>query len=133
MRDRRPEVYYAPLLPGRGYRFVLTFAAILSALSAAGCSSTSDSSFTFLADPGQFDYYTCDQIASTVKGLIARQQELKSLIDKADESAGGAAVGLIAYRTEYVNVGEQLRVADKTARRKSCIQAETWGSNAAVR
>jgi hypothetical protein len=61
---------------------------------------------------------------------VAAQAELKALMDKADQSVGGAAVG---HRlAEYVAAGEA-GIAPPAARRKSCEQEETWRSNTVIR
>ena len=49
-----------------------------------------------------------------------RQRELKELIDKAEQDAGGQIVSVLAYRSDYVAVNEELQVIDSTARDKKC-------------
>ncbi len=117
----------------RGRLRLLAIAVLLIGVPVAGCSSTSDSSFTFLADPGKYEFYSCEQLANDMKGLTQRRSDLKSLMDRADQSAGGTAVGLIAYKTDYINAGEEMRLLDSAARSKGCRQPETWTSNSAVR
>jgi len=119
-------------------RRAVPFAAVLtcSFLACAflpACSSGSDSSFTFLADPGKYEFYSCDQLTTDMKALTKRRQDLKSLMDRADQGAGGAAVGLMAYRTDYISAGEDQRLLESAARSKNCAQPETWQSNTAVR
>ena len=97
------------------------------------CASSSDTSFSLFADPGKYQYYTCAQIAAETKTSSRRQQELKALIDRADQSAGGAAVGFIAYKAEYVAAGEELEQLQSAARSKKCEQEQTWRSNAVIR
>jgi hypothetical protein len=99
----------------------------------AACSSSGDTSFSLLVDPGKYQYHTCVQIAVEMKTWSRREQELKSLMDRADQSAGGAAVGLIAYKAEYVAAGEELELLHSTARSKKCEQDETWRSNTVIR
>ena len=97
------------------------------------CSSSGDTSFSLFAEPGKYQYYTCPQIAAEMKRWTAREQELKALMDRADQSAGGAAVGVIAYKAEYVAAGEELQSLDSAARSKNCAQEETWRSNTVIR
>ena len=73
------------------------------------------------------------QLAVELKNWTKRQQELKSLLDRADQSAGGSAVGLLAYRGDYVNAGEELQMLHTTAHNKNCEQDESWRSSAAIR
>jgi hypothetical protein len=107
--------------------------AFLACAFLPGCSSGSDSSFTFLADPGKYEFYSCEQLVADMKGLTKRRDDLKALMDRADQSAGGTAVGLIAYRTDYISAGEEQKLLASAARSKNCTQPETWLSNTAVR
>src|SRR5579864_7679227 len=95
------------------------------------CSSGYDSSFSLFAEPGKYDYYSCDQIAAQIKSWAQKEQELKTLMDRADQSAGGTAVGLIAYKADYVAAGEELDQLKATAHSKKCDQAPTWRSDGA--
>jgi hypothetical protein len=99
----------------------------------AACSSSSDTSFSLFVDPGKYLYHNCAQIAGEMKGWTRRRQELKSLMDRADQSAGGTAVSVIAYKGEYVAAGEELELLQSTARSKKCDQDETWRSSTAIR
>jgi hypothetical protein len=98
-----------------------------------GCSSGPDSSFSLFAEPGKYQYYSCDQIAGQIKSFAAREQELKTLMDRAEQSAGGTAVGLIAYKADYVAAGEELDQLKATAHSKKCDQAASWQSDAMIR
>jgi hypothetical protein len=106
---------------------------VLACAFLTACSSGSDTSFTFLADPGKYEFYSCEQLATDTKALTKRRQDLKTLMDRADQSAGGAAVGLMAYRTDYISAGEEQKLLETAARSKNCAQPETWLSNTAVR
>jgi hypothetical protein len=120
--------------PARVTAFGALAAAILSAgglLSA--CSSTGDNlltnnpltannPFTVFADPGEYSFYTCEQLAAQRTGWKAKEQELKLLMDKANQGTGGAVVNVIAYQGEYVAATERLKVIEMTARNKNCPQ-----------
>src|SRR5262245_18688115 len=86
----------------------------------AGCSSTGGSPVMFFADPGKYQYHNCQQLTTAHKALSVREQELRDLIERAERSAGGAFVGVIAYRSDYMNATEELRVIDEAARVKNC-------------
>jgi hypothetical protein len=101
-------------------------------LSLAACSSASESSMTFLANPGKYQYHNCDQLSASRKAVAARQKELKELIDRAERGAGGVFVGAVAYRPDYAQTTEELRVIDATARDKDCLTTATWRSNAVI-
>jgi hypothetical protein len=115
---------------GRPVLGVLVVGALAAPLAA--CSSTSEATFLF-AEPGKYAYYNCPQLAVELKNWTKRQQELKSLLDRAEQSAGGAAVGFLAYRGDYVNAGEELQMLHTTAHSKNCDQDEAWRSSTAIR
>jgi hypothetical protein len=96
------------------------FAALLASGLLPGCSSSLDSRFTVFADPGKYDYYSCDQIAGMQKHWSGRERDLKQLMDKAEQSSSGAVVNVIAYQADYVSAREELKVLEATARTKNC-------------
>jgi hypothetical protein len=108
-------------------------ATVLAGSLLASCSSTSGTSFSLFADPGKYEYYTCVQIAGDMKNWTNRQKELKSLMDRAEQSAGGSAVGFIAYKGDYVAASEEVELLQAAARNKSCDQDPAWRSNTAIR
>jgi len=86
-----------------------------------GC-ATSDGPY-FFADAGKYQFHSCEQLASASKQRRARQRELKELIDKAEQAAGGQIVSVLAYRSDYVAVNEEIQVIDSTVRDKNCPPA----------
>jgi hypothetical protein len=106
---------------------------IAGALLVAGCSAMSDNPFTIFADPGKYQYNNCEQIATQRKYWSTREQELKMLMDKADQSAGGAVVNVLAYKADHVAANEELKVLESTARSKNCDTPANWKSNSTVR
>jgi hypothetical protein len=84
----------------------------------AGC-ATSDGPY-FFADAGKYQFHSCEQLATASKQKHDRQRELKELIDKAEQAAGGQIVSALAYRSDYVAVNEELQVIDSTVRDKKC-------------
>jgi hypothetical protein len=99
----------------------------------AGCASTADNPLTLFVDPGKYQYHSCEQIAAQQKSWSNRQSDLKSLMDKADQSAGGAVVNVLAYKADYVAAGEELKVLESTARAKNCTTPANWKSNSTIR
>jgi hypothetical protein len=112
----------------RGATAVVLAAAVLL----AGC-GTADNPFTVFADPGKYEYYSCDQIVDQRKKLSTREQELRQLMDKAEQSAGGTVVNLLAYRADHVAASEELKVIENAARSKNCESPANWRSGTAVR
>ena len=90
----------------RGALFGLGMAAL------AGCGMTDDPG-SLLIDPGRYSAYHCDDLAARWKGLVAREKDLRALMDKADQTAGGAVIGSLAYRTDY-EFGDRRRAAVAT-------------------
>jgi hypothetical protein len=84
----------------------------------SACSATAMG--PFFADPGEYDFHSCEQLAAIRPSLKARAQELKLLMDHAEQSTGGTVVNVIAYKADYVTATEQLKVLDATARDKKC-------------
>jgi hypothetical protein len=143
MPDRFAEIRRGPQAEpvagaGRHAARTMPLAAVLAATVLAGallaaCSSSSGTSYSFFAEPGKYQYHDCGQLAVEMKKLSAREHELKIVMDRADQSAGGAAVGFIAYKAEYAAVSEDMGMLQSTARSKSCQQDETWRSNTVIR
>ena len=111
----------------------LMVAALFAAVALSACSSTADNSMTLLVSSGKYQYHSCDQIAAAIKAQAARRDELKGLMDKASQGAGGVVVGALAYRTDYLATGEELQVLEATARGKNCPRAGDWSSSGAIR
>jgi hypothetical protein len=130
MRARFGNGGRKPAAAGRAILGVLVVGMLASPLAA--CSSTSEATFLF-AEPGKYAYYNCAQLAVELKSWTKRQQELKSLLDRADQSAGGTAVGFLAYRGDYVNASEELQMLHTTAHSKNCEQDDAWRSSTAIR
>ena len=99
----------------------------------AACSSTSGTMFTLFAEPGKYAFHSCPQIADQIKNWTQRQQELKSLMERADQAAAGPAVSLLAYRADYVAAGEELEQLRATAREKKCDQDGASASSTVIR
>jgi hypothetical protein len=83
-----------------------------------GCAS-SDGPYVF-ADAGKYQFHNCEQLATASKQKHERQRELKELIDKAEQAVGGQIVSVLAYRSDYVAVNEEVQVIDSTVREKKC-------------
>jgi hypothetical protein len=106
---------------------------VLACVFLAGCSSLGDNPATLFADPGKYQYSTCAQLAGQRKFWSTREQELKLLMDRAEQSAGGAIVNVLAYKADQVTASEELKVVENAARNKNCDSADTWRSNSVVR
>jgi hypothetical protein len=107
--------------------------ALLVSAFLAGCSSTGGNPVTLFADPGKYQYSSCEHLAGQRKHWSTREQELKLLMDKAEQSTGGAVVNVLAYKADYVAANEELKVIENAARSKNCETPENWRSNSVVR
>jgi hypothetical protein len=112
--------------------FLRAGALALVAFGVAACSTSSNLQVMLFADPGKYEYHTCDQILKAGEGVAARELRLRELIQKAEQSAGGGIVSTVAYRGEYRTVVEELAVIDGVSRRKSCNTPPSWRSSTAI-
>jgi hypothetical protein len=106
---------------------------LLTGVVLAGCSLSGDTPFTLFADPGKYQYHSCEQINLQRKHWSTREQELKALMTQAERDAGGVIVNVLAYKADHVAASEELKVLEATARSKNCETPADWRSNSAVR
>jgi hypothetical protein len=71
---------------------------LFTSASLGGCTSATQSSLTFFADPAKYEFSSCQSLAGQRKQWEKRQQDLKLLMDKAERSAGGGVVNVLAYQ-----------------------------------
>jgi hypothetical protein len=107
---------------------VLAFVTLL-----VGCSSLGGTPVTFFADPAKYQYSTCDGLNRQRQTWVAKQQELKQLMDRAEQSAGGGFVNVLAYSGDYQAASEELQLIEHAAHAKNCLGGPNWPSNSAVR
>jgi hypothetical protein len=110
----------------RGALFGLGMAAL------GGC-GMSDGPGALLIDPGRYSAYHCNDLAARWKVLVAREKDLRALMDKADQTAGGAVIGSLAYRTDYDSVIGEERLLQRTAVEKNCNFTTQFQSDQIIR
>jgi hypothetical protein len=81
------------------------------------------------ADPGKYEYHTCEQINAARNAAVGREAVLRDLIAKAEQGAAGVLVGTIAYRGEHRAMIEEMASVEAAARRKNCLTPKSWRSN----
>jgi hypothetical protein len=113
-------------------RRAVVAAVLLFGTALAGCSSTTNS-LTVFADPGKYEFHNCEQLAAERKRLVTREQELKLLMDKAEQGTGGVLVNALAYKADQVAASEELKLLELAVRAKNCETPANWRSNSAVR
>jgi len=107
--------------------------ALLAGALLAGCSAAGDNPFTVFADPGKYEYYSCEQITAQRRHWSTREQELRTLMTKSEQDTGGVIVNVLAYKADHVAASEELKVLEATARSKNCETPANWRSNTTIR
>jgi hypothetical protein len=107
---------------------VSSFVALLVPAILAACTSALENPVTVFADPGKYEFHNCEQLAVQRIAAKTRQEELKRLMNRAEQSTGGTLVNVLAYKGDYVAVTEELKVIDMTLRVKKCPTAENWAA-----
>jgi hypothetical protein len=83
-----------------------------------GCGS--DGAGAMFVDPAHYSFYRCEDLATRSKALVAREAELRGLMEKAAESPGGSVVGSFAYRSDYDTVLAEEKLVQRNATEKNC-------------
>jgi hypothetical protein len=123
MQDRTAD---RPSL-ARGLAFAAC--ALPALLCLAHCAATGGNLATLFVDPGKYQFSSCQSLANQRKTWADKTQELRLLMERAEQGAGGALVSVLAYQGDYVSANEELRLIESAARAKSC---GSWQSNSAV-
>ncbi|MDR3421590.1 MAG: hypothetical protein P4L80_10175 [Xanthobacteraceae bacterium] len=119
----------------RGHRRRITVGliGIVAAAVLAGCSSR-DGLGSFIVDPGHYSVYHCKDFAPKLTSLVAREQLLRSLMDRASEGSGGAVIGNLSYRAEYEDVLGEEKVLRRAAAEKNCdLASPAFQSDQSIR
>ena len=98
-----------------------------------GCSSLGGSPMTVFADPAKYQYSTCESLNRQRQTWSSRQEELKQLMDRSEQSAGGTVVNIQAYKGDHVSASEELQLIEHAAQAKNCNSGANWPSNSALR
>ncbi|HEX8829207.1 MAG TPA: twin-arginine translocation pathway signal [Xanthobacteraceae bacterium] len=83
-----------------------------------GCGS--DGPGAMFVDPAHYSFYRCEDLATRSKALIAREAELRGLMEKAGESPGGSVIGSFAYRSDYDTAVAEEKLVQRNAAEKNC-------------
>jgi hypothetical protein len=114
---------------------ITPFVALIFPPLLAACASELQNPLTggFFADPGKYEFHSCEQLLPQRAFYEKRERELKLLMDKARQATGGAVINVVAYQGEYAATREELKVIDATARLKKCSTPANWASTSAIR
>jgi len=132
---------HATLAVNRLARFARTMgfrssAASLLAVAAAlgGCGSLRTDGVASLAvDPSRYEGFHCKDLVAQWNAVIAREKQLRNLIDKASDGGGGTVIATVAYRSDYDTVLEQEKVLKRTAAEKNCELEHSYNSDQSIR
>ncbi len=101
----------------------LRILAVMLGAGLAGCGAGGGPG-SLLVDPGHYSAYHCNDLAARWKVLVAREKELRELMERADQGGGGAVIGSLAYRPEYDAVLGEERLLQRTAAEKNCTTTQ---------
>ncbi len=121
-RRRQPPIGPAAAWAVRAPIALRLAAAGCAALALAGCSGGISSVYDsgLWVQPGKYDFLKCPQLAQQSVGLSAREKELVSLMDRANQSAAGPVVNFMVYDADLQQVRAELALVQRTAREKGC-------------
>jgi hypothetical protein len=94
-------------------------------LMLGGCAGVGDSfaSGAFV-DPAKYDQFDCSKLEAERKALSARTAELQGLISKAQTGTGGAVVGEMVYRNDYISARASAKQVEEYFARNKCVATE---------
>jgi hypothetical protein len=88
---------------------------------------------SLITDPNHYEAYHCNDLIKTWATLQTKEKDLRALMARADEGAGGAFIGAMTYRTDYEYVLGQEQVVRRTAADKKCTLEPTYTSDQSIR
>ena len=107
---------------------------LLAGIVAAALAGCTNGAGSLLVDPGHYSAYHCNDLAAQWKVLVAREKELRDLMDRADQGGGGGAViGSLAYRSDYESVRTNEQLVQREAAEKNCNSTTQFQSDQAIR
>jgi len=106
---------------------------LVAGVTLAGC-ALDEGPGQLAVDPGRYQFYHCNDLATRMGALQSRENELRSLMAKASEGGGGTVIGALAYRADYEAVLSEQKMLQRTAAEKKCpIVPPTLQSDQTVR
>jgi hypothetical protein len=107
---------------------------VAAAVALGGCSSLRTDGVSSLAvDPSRYEGYHCKDLVSQWNYVVAREKQLRNLIDKASDGGGGTVIAAVAYRSDLDTVLEQQKVLKRTAAEKNCELEHPYSSDQSIR
>jgi hypothetical protein len=94
-----------------------TVSLLLAAL-AAGCAG--DAAEQLFIKPGVFDYLSCPELVTAQQKAQKREQELNTLIERAEKETVGVLLAAASYRGDLLRAQGEQKMAAEVMRRKNC-------------
>jgi hypothetical protein len=115
-------------------RFACAAFVAWAVIALGGCGSLGADGVASLAvDPARYEGFHCKDLVAQWNGLVAREKQLRNLIDKASDGGGGTVIATVAYRSDYDTVLEQEKVLKRTAVEKNCELEHNYNSDQGIR
>ena len=87
----------------------------------SACTGTLDpDALSIYAAPGKYDFLDCASIATRLRAVSARETQLRELMSRANEAAGGSLVNAVVYQDDYNTARADIRALRKAADDKKC-------------
>jgi hypothetical protein len=117
--------------PGKAALLAVALPAASCVFSLGGCTSTFNFSGDPLVAPGKFRFLRCEDIAPRLAGAKAREQELRTLMDRSAAGTGGSTINVFVYQPEYQTVQSELQQLKQEAVEKQCPEPAKADAKAA--
>ena len=91
-----------------------------AALALGACSTGSLNTGNFFVQPGKYEFLKCPDLASRWISDSKQEQQLLSLMERADQEAVGPVVNLMVYRSDLEQVRADMALLQRTAQEKGC-------------
>jgi hypothetical protein len=101
---------------------VLICRLLMMTVPLAGCASTLEQHSVF-AQPGKYRFMSCKDLTRYGISLVTREQELNSLIDRANQGMGGAIISPMVYGPDLDQVRADERELKQSQNEKNCDAA----------
>ena len=95
-------------------------AALLFTIALAGCADSQMAGSLFYLPPYHFEDKTCAELKAFRTAAENRVKDQQRLREKASMSAGGSAVGTVAYAPDYNRAKWDQELFDREYARKNC-------------
>jgi hypothetical protein len=89
-------------------------------VSLGGCASSINIVGDPLVAPQKFQFLRCEDIAKRLVSTKAREQELRTLMDRSSAGTGGSTVNLLVYQPDYQQVTSELQQLKEAQVEKQC-------------